>query len=258
MRPAHAWLDAWTAPFEHGHRNWTGSWLQHQGFSTQGFAFQQGHPHRNRQFWPDRGRRRPLLGRADRTFTAEFPHRSGPDADADHPRAGDRQACGGRNQSRTRPARPPPRRRHCACRARGDRRQARRSLSPGGVADRLRHANQHEPQRGDLQPRQRTARRRTWDQEAGSSQRPCQYEPVIERLVPDRDAHRRGRADHCRSHSGAERASRRFAQKRKGVRKDRKNRADPHPGCHATDARPGIFRLCMPRSRAVSRGCAPR
>ena len=31
-------------------------------------------------------------------------------------------------------------------------------------------------------------------QEAGSSQRSRQYEPVVERLVPDRDAHRRGDA----------------------------------------------------------------
>src|SRR6266478_5752751 len=31
-------------------------------------------------------------------------------------------------------------------RARGDRRQARRSFSAGGLADRVRHPNQHEPQ----------------------------------------------------------------------------------------------------------------
>ena len=217
MRLAHARLDAWTAAI------WSTVIAigQHHGSSIQSFAFHQdgqvvkSNPHRNRQLRPDRGRRRPLLGRADRTFTAEFPHRPGPDADAGHPRAGNRQACSSGNQSRTRPARPPPRRRHCASRARGDRRQARRSLPAGGLANRLRHANQHEPQRGDRQPRQRTARRRAGSQEAGSSQRPRQYEPVVERLVPDRDAHRRGQADQCRPHSGAERTSRALYAKKK-------------------------------------------
>ncbi len=96
-----------------------------------------------------------------------------------------------------------PRRRHHPRRARGDRRQARRSFSAGGVADRLRHPDQHEPQRGDRQPRQRTAGRRTRRQEAGASQRSRQYEPVVERLVSDRDAYRRGARHHRQSHSGA-------------------------------------------------------
>ena len=151
-------------------------------------------PHRDRQLRPDRGSRRSLLGGADRTLAAEFPHRHRPDADADHSRARHRQACGRRNQSRARPARPAPRRRHHPRRARGDRRQARRSFSAGGLADRLRHPDQHEPQRGDRQPRQRAARRQARRQEAGASQRSRQHEPVVERLVPDRDAHRGGDA----------------------------------------------------------------
>ena len=36
------------------------------------------------------------------------------------------------------------------------------------------------------------ARRQTRRQEAGSSQRSRQHEPVVERLIPDRDAYRRG------------------------------------------------------------------
>ena len=126
-----------------------------------------------------------------------------PDADADRPRARHRQAGVGGNQSRTGTARPAPRPRHRPRRARGDRRQTRRSFSAGGLADRLRHPDQHEPQRGDRQSRQRTAGRRTRHQEAGSSQRSRQYEPVVERLVPDRDAHRRRDAHHRRSDSGA-------------------------------------------------------
>ena len=53
-----------------------------------------------------------------------------------------------------------PRRRHRPRRARGDRRQARRPFPAGGLADRLRHPDQHERQRGDRQPRQRDAGRR--------------------------------------------------------------------------------------------------
>ena len=201
------------------------------------------HAHRDRQLRSDRGSRRSLLGRADRTVAAEFPHRPGPDADADHSRARHRQAGRGANQSRTRADRPAPRPRHHPRRARGDRRQARRSFPSGGLADRLRHPDQHEPQRGDRQSRQRTARRQARRQGAGSSQRSRQHEPVVERLVPDRDAHRGGDRHHRRSRSGAEPAPPRTAKKGKGVRPYRQDRPHPYPGRDAADARPGIFRL---------------
>ena len=153
------------------------------------------HPLRDRQLRRDRRCRRSLLGRADRTVAAEFPHRRRPDADADRSRARHGQACRRRNQSRTRAARPAPRRRHYPRRARGDRRQARRAFSAGGLADRVRHPNQHEPQRGDRQSGQRNAGRQTRHQAACASERSRQYEPVVERFVPDRDAHRGGDAD---------------------------------------------------------------
>jgi hypothetical protein len=57
-------------------------------------------------------------------------------------------------------------------RAGSDRRQARRPLPAGRLADRLRHPVQHERQRGDLQPRHRDAGRRDGLQEAGPPQRP--------------------------------------------------------------------------------------
>ena len=88
-------------------------------------------------------------------------------------------------------------------RAGGDRRQARRSFPAGGLADRLRHPDQHERQRGDRQPRQRDARRQARREVAGASQRSRQHEPVVERLLPDRDAHRRGRGDRAAARSGA-------------------------------------------------------
>ena len=47
------------------------------------------------------------------------------------------------------------------------------------LADRLRHPDQHECERGDLKPRDRTRRRRDGIQEAGSSQRRRQHGAVI-------------------------------------------------------------------------------
>ena len=48
-------------------------------------------------------------------------------------------------------------------------RQARRPFPAGRLADRLRHPDQHERQRGDREPRQRAARRRARRQGAGAS-----------------------------------------------------------------------------------------
>ena len=49
----------------------------------------------------------------------------------------------------------------------GDRRQARRALPAGGLADRLRHPEQHERQRGDREPRQRDC----WARRSAASRR---------------------------------------------------------------------------------------
>ena len=73
----------------------------------------------------------------------------------------------------------------------GDRRQARRRVSAGGLADRLRHADQYERERGDLEPRHRNARRREGLEKAGSPERPCEPRAIFERCIPHRDAHRR-------------------------------------------------------------------
>ena len=82
-----------------------------------------------------------------------------------------------------------------ARRAGGDRRQARRPLPAGRLADRLRHAVEHERQRGDLEPGHRDAGRRDGLQEAGAPQRPRQHEPVVERHLSDGHAHRLRRGD---------------------------------------------------------------
>ena len=89
--------------------------------------------------------------------------------------------------------RPPPR-----CR-----RASTTTIPAGRVADRLRHAVQHERQRGDRQPRQRAARRQARRQVAGAPERPRQPRPVLERHLPDRHAHRGGARDQRPPAAGA-------------------------------------------------------
>ena len=64
-----------------------------------------------------------------------------------------------------------------------DRRQARRPVSAARLADRQRHADQHERQRGDLEPRDRNRRRRAGRQEADPSERRRQHVAVLQRHV---------------------------------------------------------------------------
>src|SRR3546814_3907563 len=54
-----------------------------------------------------------------------------------------------------------------------------RSLSAGGLADRVRHPDQHERERGRGEPGERTARRAARAQGAGASERPRQSRPVL-------------------------------------------------------------------------------
>ena len=87
------------------------------------------------------------------------------------------------------------------------------------------------------------ARRQARRQGTGSSQRPRQHEPVVERCISDGDAYRRCRAHPRRPDSGAHRTASRIAQEGKSVRENRQDRPDPHPGCDAADARTGILGL---------------
>ena len=217
--------------------------------------------HRDRHLRPDRGAGRPLLGRADRSARCEN-FRIGAErmplpliralgvvkraaAEVNH----ELGLLDARRAQRDRQRR-----------AGGDRRQARRPFPAGGLADRLRHPDQHERQRGDRQPRQRDARRQARREGAGASERSRQHEPVVERLLPDRDAHRRGRA---RSRARCCRRSRicaaRSPAKAEAVRPHRQDRPHPPAGCDAAHARPGILRLCRAgreRHRAHRAGAA--
>ena len=88
-------------------------------------------------------------------------------------------------------------------------------------------------------------------QVAGPPQRPCQQGPVVERQLPDRDARRRGalgrRSGCCRR---CTRSTARLAAQAEALGPDRQDRPHPFAGRDAADARPGIFRLRLRRSRS--------
>ena len=138
---------------------------------------------------------------------------------------------------------PDDRRGHRQGGAGGGRGQARRPLPAGRLADRLRHAIQHERQRGDRQPRHRDPRRHHRLEDAGPSQRPRQHEPVVQRHLPDGHAHRLRRGDRAPPVAGAAEAAQRAQRQGAGLRQDHQDRPHPHPGRHAADARPGVLRL---------------
>ncbi len=78
---------------------------------------------------------------------------------------------------------------------------------------------------------------------ADPSQRSRQYEPVVERQLSDRHAHRRGAGNQHAAHSGADASARRARRQDQGVCLHRQDRPHPYPGRDTADARPGVFRL---------------
>ena len=217
-------------------------------------------PHGERQPRRDRGSGRRLLGRPDRArppqfpglgaaLPASFPRRARPDQGRG--RGGQRRDGDRRAQAR----RGDPSRRH-----RGLRGQARRPLPARHLPDRLRHLDQHERQRGDLEPRDRDARRRDGIEEAGPSQRPRQRGTVLERHDPDRDPRRRLLGDRRGARPGVG-APRRGARRQvRRVRRRGQDRPHPPPGRGAGPARPGVRRLRPAggqRPRAADGGAAP-
>ena len=133
---------------------------------------------------------------------------------------------------------------HHQSRAGHRRRQARRAFPAAGLADRLRHADQHERQRSDRQRRQCRARQRIGREEAGTSERSRQYEPIVERFDPDRHAHRGGDRAARSFAAGPEGSAGRARQEDQRIRQDHQDRPHPHHGCDADHLGPGIFRLC--------------
>ena len=128
-------------------------------------------------------------------------------------------------------------------RRRDHRRQARRRVPAVGVADRQRHADEHERERGDLEPRHRARGRRAGLEEARPPERRREHVAVVERHVPDRDAHRRGRGGRARAGPVGTPAARRARGEGRGVRRHREDRPHPPAGRGAAHARPGVRRL---------------
>ena len=83
-------------------------------------------------------------------------------------------------------------------------------------------------------------------------ERSRQHEPVVERLLSDRDAYRRGRGDRPAARSGGGASAGRAATQGQGLRADRQDRPHPYAGRHAADARPGVLRLRRPGQEAGS------
>ena len=200
-------------------------------------------PRRDRQLRRHRGGRRQILGRAGAALARQFQDRLGEAAQVDRARARHRQARRRRSQHGARPARPEARQGHRRRRAGGDRRQARRALPAGRVADGLRHAVQHERQRGDLEPGDRDAGRRDGLQEAGASQRPRQHEPVVERHLSDGHAHRLRGGDPPPPAAGAAPSAQGARRQGEGVGAHHQDRPHAHAGCDAAHAGPGVLRL---------------
>ena len=165
-------------------------------------------------------------------------------------------------------ARPPARRGDRRRGAAGDRRQARRRVPARRVADRIGHADQHEHERGDRQPRQRGARRQARRPGPRSSQRSRQSRPILERQLPDRDAHRRRARDPRPPAAGAAKTSRARSTPRRAnspassrsaapiSRTRRRCRLRAEFGAYRRQIELGIARIeaCLPRLYPLAQG----
>ncbi|CAA9258838.1 MAG: Fumarate hydratase class II, partial [uncultured Acetobacteraceae bacterium] len=200
-------------------------------------------PHRNRLARHHRHPRRPALGAADRAGTAPVPHRHGTLPAGPDPRRRAAQIGLRRGERPPRRTARGPRRHHRQGRGRDRCRRARRGVPVARLADRQRHPDQHERQRGDRQPRQPDARAAARQPEAGASERPRQPRPVLQRQLPDHDAHRGGGGGGAAPAARAVAAARGAAGPRGGVVRHRQARPHASDGRRADDARPGGGRL---------------
>src|SRR5664280_1522492 len=202
-----------------------------------------GHANRERHDGRDRGPGRPLLGRADAAFAPELRDRRDPVRAADDPRIRDPQESGGRREPRPRP--PPAREGRAHRRRRGGsrRREARRALSSRRLPDRQRHADEHERERGDLEPRDRTGGRRPRLEGPDSPERRREQIAILERHVPDRDVDRGRLRDRGTAPSRSEETTRRPRCEVEGVRGRREDRPHAPAGRGPAHARSGDLRL---------------
>ena len=127
---------------------------------------------------------------------------------------------------------------------RGRRRQPRRGVSALRVADRLRHADEHERQRGHLEPRDRDRGRRAWARRSRctpTTTSTCRSRRTTRSRPPcTSPPWRRSSTGSCRRCCAC--ATRSTAKSRR-VRRHRQDRSHPPPGRGAAHARPGVQRL---------------
>ena len=143
---------------------------------------------------------------------------------------------------------------HRARRAGSDRRRVGRRIPARRVPDRVRHAVEHERQRGDRQPRDPAGRRHGRQQGARASERSREPQPVVQRRVSGRHAHRDRRGNRPRAAAGHRAAARDARREGAPLRGRRDARPHAPAGCDAGDAGPGDFRL----GRAARRRAALR
>ncbi len=131
---------------------------------------------------------------------------------------------------------------------------AGRRVPPGRVPDRLRHADQHERQRGDRQPRHPARRRNIGRSQGRTTRRQTPHpperrrepQPVLQRRLPHRDAHRRRRADRRPPAPRRPRPARHARRQGPRLCRHRHDRAHPPAGRHAADRRADDLRLGRP------------
>ena len=105
-----------------------------------------------------------------------------------------------------------------------------------------------------VQPRHPAARRRAREQDAGPPERRRQHGAVVQRHLPDRDAHRR-RAGDLRAPAAAGRgAGRRDRGARRRVGGRRQDRPHAPGGRGAADGRAGVVGLCAQLRDALGTG----
>ena len=170
------------------------------------------------------GTRGRVLRRPDDEGRAQLPDQRPPVTAVLHPRSRPDQAGRRRGQSRPRAAGPRSRRRDRPGRTGGRGRQAERPVRGRRLPDRLGHVDQHERQRGDLEPGHRDARGRAGLAGPGPSQRPRQRGPVVERRDPDGHPRRGAERPVRRADPGAGAPSRRAGAQGGGVHADRQDR----------------------------------
>ncbi len=135
---------------------------------------------RARHLRTDRSARRSAVGRANAALARALPHLDREDAGGADTRDADRQAQRRSRQSGPRHPFAQGRRRDCRGLRRGAGRGARGRIPAGRLADRIRHADQHERQRGARQSRIGAPGRRARRGEARASERRRQSRPIVE------------------------------------------------------------------------------